>query len=110
MSNNLNSESGMLLGQYLQKNKVVNILNSNNNESFSVSYTAEDNSSMAQSLNKLKQSQKSLLNISEVSRGNINRNKNKIDINMPRVYEADPNNEQSPDAVKQDGNNFIFNK
>ena len=110
MSNNLNSESGMLLGQILQKNKVVNILNGNNNESFSVSYTAEENSSMAQSLNKLKQSQTTLLNMSESSRGNIIRNKNKFDINMPKVYEADPNNEQSPDAIKQDGNNFIFNK
>ena len=110
MSNNLNSESGMLLGQFLQKNKVVNILNGNNNESFSVSYTAEENSSMAQSLNRLKQSQNTLLNMSEASRGNINRNKNKYDINMPKVNEADPNNEQSPDAIKQDGTNFVFNK
>ena len=111
MSNNLNSESGLQLGQYLQKNKVVNILNSNNNESFSISYTVEENnSSMVQSLNKLKQSQNTLLNISEASKGLINRNKNKIDINMPKVCEADSNNEQSPDAVKQDGNNFIFNK
>ena len=111
MSNNLNSESGLQLGQYLQKNKVVNILNSNNNESFSISYTVEENnSSMVQSLNKLKQSQNTLLNISEASKGLINKNKNKIDINMPKVCEADSNNEQSPDAVKQDGNNFIFNK
>jgi hypothetical protein len=65
---------------------------------------------MAQSLNKLKQSQNTLLNMSEASRGNINRNKNRIDINMTKVCEVDPNNEQSPDAIKQDGNNFIFNK
>ena len=109
LSNYPNSESGMLLGQYLQKNKVVNILNSNNNESFSVSYTVEESNSMAQSLNKMKQSQNTSLNLSGTTRGFININLNKIDI-MPGVKEADPNNEQSPDPIKGDGNNFTFNK
>ena len=107
MSNNINSESGMQLGQILAKNKVVNILNNDNNASFSVSYTIEDNTSLSQSLNKLAQSQNKL-NQSSLSK-NKNLNLDKIRNIMPEVKEAPI--EQSPDPIKDEGeNNFVFSK
>ena len=106
----LRSDSTTQLGQILANNKVVNILNNNNNASFSVSYTVEDssisltqsyvNNKLNQSINKLSQSQ--------ISRGkNINIKVNKIQNNMPRVEEAQI--EQSPEPVKnEEQNNFKF--
>ena len=109
-SNNVNSESGMQLGQILAKNKVVNILNNNNNDSFSVSYTVEDGISMSQSMNKLSQSQSRLsqsIRSKNINLNNININKFK-NMMMP-VLEAQI--EQSPDPVKNDEEkNFTFNK
>ena len=89
----------MQLGQYLAKNKVVNALNPNENASFSVSYTMEENASLTQSLTKLKESN------SSVKRNlNIKINKNNI---MEKVDEAQPQNEYSPDYVKaKKENNF----
>ena len=99
-SNNANNESGMQLGQYLAKNKVVNLLNSNDNASFSVSYTVEDSSSLAQSYTKLNQS-----NLSTKKNMNI-KIKNNINI-MEKVDEAQAQNEYSPDYVKlKRENNF----
>ena len=106
VTDNLRSESASQLGQILANNKVVNILNSNNNASFSVSCTIDDSSiSLTQSLlnNKLNQSQ--------ISK---NKNLNNININriqniMPKVEEAQI--EQSPDPVKnEEENNFKFPK
>lgn len=106
VTDNLRSESASQLGQILANNKVVNILNSNNNASFSVSCTVDDSSiSLTQSLlnNKLNQSQ--------ISK---NKNLNNININriqniMPKVEEAQI--EQSPDPVKnEEENNFRFPK
>ncbi len=106
VTDNLRSESASQLGQILANNKVVNILNSNNNASFSVSCTVDDSSiSLTQSLlnNKLNQSQ--------ISK---NKNLNNININriqniMPKVEEAQI--EQSPDPVKnEEENNFKFPK
>ena len=95
------SESEMQLGQYLSKNKVVNVLNPNENASFSVSYTMEENNSLSQSY-KLNQSNSSVkrtnLNIK------INNNKNNM---MEKVDEALAQNEYSPDYVKlKKENNF----
>ena len=110
----LRSDSATQLGQILANNKVVNILNNNNNASFSVSYTVEDSSiSLNQSYmnNKLNQSINKLIQ-SQISKGkninNINNIKiNKIQNNMPRVEEAQI--EQSPEPVKnEEQNNFKF--
>ena len=98
-SNNGNSESGMQLGQILAKNKVVNLLNSNDNASFSVSYTIEENNSLAQSYTKLNQS-----NLSTKRNMNIIINKK---VTMEKVDEAQAQNEYSPDYVKlKKENNF----
>ena len=108
------NDSGMQLGKVLANNKVVNLLN--NNSSFSVSYTVEDNnSSLSQSQtiinNKLRESLNNKLNQSSISKG---KNLNNININtpknmMPKVEEAQI--EQSPDPVKDDdGKNFNFSK
>jgi hypothetical protein len=91
----------MQLGQYLSKNKVVNVLNPNENASFSISYTMEENKSLTQSY-KLNQSNSSVkrtnLNIK------INNNKNNM---MEKVDEALAQNEYSPDYVKlKKENNF----
>ena len=100
ISSSPNNESGMQLGQYLAKNKVVNLLNSNDNASFSVSYTVEDSSSLAQSYTKLNQS-----NLSTKKNMNI-KIKNNINI-MEKVDEAQAQNEYSPDYVKlKRENNF----
>ena len=114
-SSNLVSESGIQLGKYLENNKVVNILSNNNNASFSVSYTTEENNiSFSQSFmnNKLQSSTKNLTqSISSTSKG---KNLNNIDVNkyknkMPEVEEAQV--EQSPDPVKDEqGKNFNFSK
>ena len=99
-SNNANNESGMQLGQYLAKNKVVNLLNSNDNASFSVSYTIEENNSLAQSYTKLNQS-----NLTGKRNINIIIN-NKLNM-MEKVEEAQAQNEYSPDYVKlKKENNF----
>jgi len=99
-SNTINSENGMQLGQYLQKNKVVNILNSNENASFSVSYTVEDNNSLTQSYTKLNTS-----NLSARRNFNIIINNN-LNV-MEKVDEAQAQNEYSPDYVKlKKENNF----
>ena len=99
-SNTIISENGMQLGQYLQKNKVVNILNSNENASFSVSYTVEDNNSLTQSYTKLNTS-----NLSARRNFNIIINNN-LNV-MEKVDEAQAQNEYSPDYVKlKKENNF----
>ena len=110
------NDSGMQLGKVLANNKVVNLLN--NNASFSVSYTVEDNnSSLSQSQsiinNKLRESLNNKLNQSGISKGknlnNINININTPKNMMPKVEEAQI--EQSPDPVKDDdGKNFNFSK
>ena len=102
-SGSQNNESGMQLGQYLAKNKVVNLLNSNDNASFSVSYTVEESNSLAQSYSKLNQS-----NTSNRRNMNIKIN-NKINNNnmMEKVDETMAQNEYSPDYVKiKKENNF----
>ena len=108
INNNINSESGTQLGQILAKNKVVNILNSDNNASFSLSYTVEDNISMTQSSymnNRISRS--GTLNQSNMSRGrNININNININIisrEMAAVPEAQI--EYSPDPVKDSNEN-----
>ena len=110
INNNINSESGTQLGQILANNKVVNILNSNNNASFSVSYTAEDNTSLTQSYNlnnRINQSG-NVLNQSNLSRGKHlnNININTFNNDMTAVPEAPI--EYSPDPVK-DSNEINFN-
>ena len=108
-NNNMVSESGTQLGQYLENNKVVNILNSNQNASFSVSYTIDDNSSLTQSYNMINKNAPSgnKLNPLNLSRGKIINNKNINKLNeMPVVPEAKI--EQSPDPVK-DENKEKFN-
>ena len=100
---NNNSQNGTLLGQYLEKKKVINILNNNENASFSVSYITEENNSFSQSFSKLNQSKLS-------SRKNMNIKIEK-DINkytgMEKVDEALAQNEYSPDYVKvKQENNF----
>ena len=98
-SNNPNSESGIQLGQYLAKNKVTNLLNSNDNASFSVSYTIEESNSLAQSFNKLNQSN----SIAGKRNMNVIINNNM----MEKVEEAQAQNEYSPDYVKvKKENNF----
>ena len=98
-SNNPNSESGIQLGQYLAKNKVTNLLNSNDNASFSVSYTIEESNSLAQSFNKLNQSN----TIAGKRNMNVIINNNM----MEKVEEAQAQNEYSPDYVKvKKENNF----
>ena len=98
-SNNPNSESGIQLGQYLAKNKVTNLLNSNDNASFSVSYTMEESNSLAQSFNKLNQSN----SIAGKRNMNVIINNNM----MEKVEEAQAQNEYSPDYVKvKKENNF----
>ena len=88
------SESEMQLGQYLAKNKVVNVLNPNENASFSISYTMEENNSLTQSNSFVKRN----LNIK------LNTIKNNI---MEKVDEAQAQNEYSPDYVKaKKENNF----
>ena len=110
------NESGLQLGKILANNKVVNLLNNNNDASFSVSCTVEDNNlslSQSQSMmnNRLKESINNKLNQSGLSK---NKNLNNININnikniMPKVEEAQV--EQSPDPVKEDeGKNFNFSK
>ena len=100
-SNNPNSESGMQLGQYLAKNKVTNLLNSNENASFSISYTMDESNSLAQSFTKLNQS-----NLSGKRNMNIKINKNPNNM-MEKVDEAQAQNEYSPDYVKlKKENNF----
>ena len=99
------NESEMQLGQVLANNKVVNILNNNNNASFSISYTAEENLSFSQSF------MNNRLNQSILSRGKSinNININTIKNIMPEVKEVQI--EQSPDPVKDDeGKNFNFSK
>ena len=99
------NESEMQLGQVLANNKVVNILNNNNNASFSVSYTAEDNLSFSQSFMNNKINQSILSKGKSINNININKNKNI----MPEVKEAQI--EQSPDPVKDDKDkNFNFSK
>lgn len=88
------SESEMQLGQYLAKNKVVNVLNPNENASFSISYTMEENNSLTQSNSFVKRN----LNIK------LNTIKNNM---MEKVDEAQAQNEYSPDYVKaKKENNF----
>ena len=89
-----NSENGTLLGKYLEKNKVTNILNNNENASFSVSYTVEDN--MSQSFNK---SNASILSKKKNMNIIINNNMNKY-TEMEKVDEALAQNEYSPDYIK----------
>ena len=102
-SHNVMNESEMQLGQILANNKVVNILNGNNNDSFSVSYTCEDNLSFSQSFMNNKLNQSILSKGKNINNININRIKNI----MPEVQEAQI--EQSPDPVKDDKkNNFNF--
>ena len=107
MSNIIMSESEMQLGQVLADNKVVNILNTNNSASFSISCTVEDNLSYSQSFMNNK------INQSILSKGK-NKNLNNINIKktkniMPEVREAQI--EQSPDPVKdEEKKNFIFSK
>lgn len=107
MSNIIMSESEMQLGQVLADNKVVNILNTNNSASFSISCTVEDNLSYSQSFMNNK------INQSILSKGK-NKNLNNINIKktkniMPEVKEAQI--EQSPDPVKdEEKKNFIFSK
>ena len=113
-NNNVLTESGKQLGKFLEQNKVVNIFNSNNNASFSVSYTVDDNNlslSQSNTYNILNQSINNKLNQSTVSKGkNINNiNIKKIKIIMPEVEEAQI--EQSPDIVKNEyEKNFNFSK
>ena len=113
-NNNVLTESGKQLGKFLEQNKVVNIFNSNNNASFSVSYTVDDNNlslSQSNTCNILNQSINNKLNQSTVSKGkNINNiNIKKIKIIMPEVEEAQI--EQSPDIVKNEyEKNFNFSK
>ena len=99
-SGSQNNESGMQLGQYLAKNKVVNLLNSNDNASFSISYTVEESNSLTQSYIISNQS-----NLSNRRNINIKINNN---INMmEKVDEAQAQNEYSPDYVKlKKENNF----
>ena len=100
-SGSQNNESGMQLGQYLAKNKVVNLLNSNDNASFSISYTVEESNSLAQSYSKLNQS-----NSSNRRNVNIKINNNNKHM-MEKVDEALAQNEYSPDYVKlKKENNF----
>jgi serine/threonine protein kinase len=96
------SENRSQLGKDLEKNNVVNILNNNNNASFTVSYTIEDNS-LGQSSLRLSQS--------ILSKGYI-RNKNiNIKKNEPFTTITEAQVEQSPDPVKNgQENNFNFNK
>ena len=113
-NNNVLTESGKQLGKFLEQNKVVNIFNSNNNASFSVSYTVDDNNlslSQSNTYTILNQSIYNKLNQSTISKGkNINNiNNKKIKIIMPEVEEAQV--EQSPDVVKNDHEkNFTFSK
>ena len=102
--NNINNESGSQLGQVLANNKVVNILNNNNNASFSVSYTVEENNSLTQSYLNNK------LNQSNISKGKVfnSININKLNNSMTEVTEAQI--EQSPDPVKDNESNFKFYK
>ena len=91
----------MQLGQYLAKNKVTNLLNSNENASFSISYTMDESNSLAQSFTKLNQS-----NLSGKRNMNIKINKNPNNM-MEKVDEAQAQNEYSPDYVKlKKENNF----
>ena len=84
----------MQLGQYLAKNKVVNVLNPNENASFRISYTMEENNSLTQSNSFVKRN----LNIK------LNTIKNNM---MEKVDEAQAQNEYSPDYVKaKKENNF----
>ena len=109
-SNNMISESGTQLGQYLANNKVVNILNSNQNASFSVSYTIDDNSSLTQSYNMINKNSPSgnKLNPLNLSRGKMINNINKNKLNeMAVVPEAQI--EQSPDPVKDEKEKFFRN-
>ena len=109
-SNNMISESGTQLGQYLANNKVVNILNSNQNASFSVSYTVDDNSSLTQSYNMINKNSPSgnKLNPLNLSRGKMINNINKNKLNeMAVVPEAQI--EQSPDPVKDEKEKFFRN-
>ena len=61
----------MQLGQYLAKNKVTNLLNSNENASFSISYIMDESNSFTQSFSKLNQ-----INLSGKRNMNIKINKN----------------------------------
>ena len=108
-NNNNYTDSGTQLGKILEKNKVVNMLNANNNPSFTVSYTGEE-SSMGSILNS------NLFSPNKTSK--IFDFRNNIDIplkrlkatNMPSVIEL--KNEQSPDDKinePQPSKNFDFN-
>ena len=106
LSKSLYNDSGTQLGKILAKNKAINILNSNNDASFSVTYTNEENnSSLSLSYMNNKFNQPSTPKVININYINLNRLKN----SMPNIDEAQI--EQSPDPVKnKEGQNFSFSK
>lgn len=108
-NNNNYTDSGTQLGKILEKNKVVNMLNGNNNPSFTVTYTGEE-SSMGSILNS------NLFSPNKTSKIFDFRNITEFPLkklkttNMPSVMEL--KNEQSPDDKineSQPSKNFAFN-
>ena len=108
-NNNNYTDSGTQLGKILEKNKVVNMLNGNNNPSFTVTYTGEE-SSMASILNSNLFSPNKTSKIFDF-RNNIELPLKRLKTtNMPSVIEL--KNEQSPDDKineSQPSKSFAFN-
>lgn len=114
INNNINNNDNSLpLGQILAKNNVVNILNSNDNPSFSVSASADPGSISGSILNNINISNSYLSkggNDFNKSRGNLRRINVDTNNDMSPVEEA--NMEQSPDPLNNNNeekkNNFTF--
>ena len=108
-NNNNYTDSGTQLGKILEKNKVVNMLNGNNNPSFTITYTGEE-SSIGSILNSNLFSPNKTTKIFDF-RNNIEPPLKKLKTtNMPSVIEL--KNEQSPDDKineSQPSKNFAFN-
>ena len=108
-NNNNYTDSGTQLGKILEKNKVVNMLNGNNNPSFTITYTGEE-SSIGSILTSNIFSPNKTSKIFDF-RNNIDIPLKKLKAtNMPSVIEL--KNEQSPDDKineSQPSKNFAFN-
>ena len=107
-NNNNYTDSGTQLGKILEKNKVVNMLNGNNNPSFTITYTGEE-SSIGSILNSNLFSPNKTTKIFDF-RNNIDIPLKLKTTNMPSVIEL--KNEQSPDDKineSQPSKNFAFN-
>ena len=107
---NININNSIQLGQILANNKVINLLNNNNNATFSISLSGEQSSSISSST--IYNNNSTISNLSKgfgdfpKSLSNLRNKKNRCD-DMSEVIEAKL--EQSPDPiVEENKNKFSF--